>query len=423
MRQKSARITYAELVLVCAMRGSDPNKYMLPPQRKKYKVKLTDEESLMLEKIYLGFPVAISNEVNLLKVLPDGSFLVSEKELDKIIPKDKPTELSKTSKIAPSKKDKPITSKEDKSKNARIEELEAILDIKQNSNVEVYELSQKSDSDHRKKSVAICLLSDVHIEETVEPETVLNLNSYNPEVAKLRLDAFFVNSCKLISHAKGSYNIDEVVLGCLGDIIGNWIHDELMQTNSMSPLAAISFAKSSILSGLKYWNDNLDVDKITFIGVVGNHGRTTKKSQFANATDVSLEYFMYKDIEEMSKIIGLSKVNFIIPKSEMAVINIFGKRLLFTHGTNIKYGGGIGGLIVPVTRWFGRLSQTLKIDMAFLGHFHQSVFTKKFCVNGSTKGFDSYAFGKGLDFEAPQQTMLILHEKYGFTNYSTIYLD
>jgi len=74
MRQKSARITYAELVLVCSMRNSDADKYILPPQRKKFLVKLTDEESLILEKIYLGFPIAISNDVNLVKVLPDGSF-------------------------------------------------------------------------------------------------------------------------------------------------------------------------------------------------------------------------------------------------------------------------------------------------------------------------------------------------------------
>lgn len=423
MRQKSARITYAELVLVCAMRNSDADKYILPPQRKKYKVKLTDEELLMLDKIYLGFPTSISNEVNLIKVLPDDSFLISEKEVERVIPKDKPTVLSKMNKSVVDSKDKIITAKEDKSKEARIEELESILDIRSNSNVEVYELAKKSEIHEKSKSIVICLLSDVHIEETVEPETVLNLNSYNPEIAKARLDSFFVNSAKLISHAQRSYEINEVVLGCLGDVIGNWIHDELMQTNSMSPLAAISFAKSSIMSGLKYWNDNLSVEKVTFIGVVGNHGRTTKKSQFANATDVSMEYFMYKDMEEMSKILGLNKIEFIVPKSEMAIVTIFDKRLLFTHGTNIKYGGGIGGLIVPVTRWFGRLSQTLKIDMAFLGHFHQSVFTKKFCVNGSTKGFDSYAFGKGLDFEAPQQTMLILHEKYGFTNYSTIYLE
>jgi len=423
MRQKSARITYAELVLVCSIRGSNADAYILPPDRKKFLVSLSKEEDAMLDKVYLGHPVAICNDVNLIKVLPDGGFLISENDIERIVPKDKP----KSNNVA-YKKENPqkhtTPSKEDKSKDARIQELETILDIKQNSNVEIYDITpKKSDGKSKHSSVAICLLSDVHIEEVVAKETVIGLNEFNPEIAKARLDAFFTNSAKLISHDQRSYEINEVIIGCLGDIIGNWIHDELMQTNSMSPLAAISFAKSCILSGLKYWHDTLDVDKITFIGVVGNHGRTTKKSQFANATDVSMEYFMYKDIEEMARVLGLDKINFIIPKSEMAIVTIFDKRLLFTHGTNIKYGGGIGGLVVPVTKFFLRLSKTLRIDMMFIGHFHQMTWNKMFCTNGSVKGFDTYAFGKGLDYEAPQQTKLVLHEKYGFTSYTPIYLE
>lgn len=423
MRQKSARITYAELVLVCSMRGIDANAYILQPDRRKFLVSLSKDEDAMLDRIYLGHPIVVSSDIKLVKVLPDGSFLVSEKEVERVVPKDKPKELLRANKVVSATKSN-IVSKADESKDARIEELETILDIKKNSNVEIYDITPKKyESKSKHSSVAICLLSDVHIEEVVAKETVIGLNEFNPEIAKSRLDAFFTNSAKLISHDQRSYDINEVVLGCLGDIIGNWIHDELMQTNSMSPLAAISFAKSSILSGLKYWHDTLDVEKITFIGVVGNHGRTTKKSQFANATDVSMEYFMYKDIEEMARVLGLHKINFIIPKSEMAIVTIFDKRLLFTHGTNIKYGGGIGGLVVPVTKFFLRLSKTLRIDMMFIGHFHQMTWNKMFCTNGSVKGFDGFAFGKGLDFELPQQTKLVLHEKYGFTSYTPIYLE
>jgi len=95
MRQKSARITYSELVLVWAMRKSDADKYILPPQRKKFLVVLSKDEESMLDKVYLGYPVAISNEFNLIKVLPDGSFLISEKEVEKIIPKESLTLLLK----------------------------------------------------------------------------------------------------------------------------------------------------------------------------------------------------------------------------------------------------------------------------------------------------------------------------------------
>ena len=412
------RVTYAELCLICLIRGTDPNSYKLPAGRKKYRTRLTQSEEDVLSGKYSSIQLSEDNEI-LVDIEAGGAISVLTKNGSATFPRDKFV-------FSESKKQeiKTPTIKEEKSKDARIDELEKILDIKANSNVEVYDLTPAQNSEHNKsQSVAIFLLSDTHIEEVVDAQTVLGLNKYNPEIAKQRMDAFFVNAAKLTSHAQRSYNIDEVTLGCLGDIIGNWIHEELMQTNAMSPLEAISAAKSMILSGLKYWHDNMNVSKITFVGVVGNHGRTTKKSQFANSTDVSLEYFMYKDIEEMARVLGLHKIKFVIPKSEMAVVSIFGKRMLFTHGTNIKYGGGVGGLIIPVTRWFMRLSSTLKVDIAFLGHFHQSVYTKKFVVNGSIKGYDGYAFGKGLDFEAPQQTMLVLNEKRGFTSYTPIYLD
>lgn len=312
----------------------------------------------------------------------------------------------------------------DSAASTRLAELESILKINSDASINVYNIEPpKSDGTGKHESVAIILFSDAHVDEVVKKESVLGLNEYDADIAKRRIDEFFVNTAKLIKHAQRSYKINRVVFASLGDGIGGWIHPELEQTNSMSPLSAISSFKSCLLSGLKYLHDNLEIDEIIFVGVIGNHSRTTMKSQFANATDTNLEYYAYTDIEDTARLMGLNKIRFIIPKAESAILELFGKRMLFTHGTNIKYQGGIGGLIVPVSRWFSRLGKALDIDMAFLGHFHQSIFTKRFVINGSLKGYDAYAFGKGLDFEPPQQTMLILHEKYGFTNYTPIFVD
>jgi hypothetical protein len=43
--------------------------------------------------------------------------------------------------------------------------------------------------------------------------------------------------------------------------------------------------------------------------------------------------------------------------------------------------------------------------------------------NGSFKGYDSYAMGKALDYEAPQQSLVLINEKRGRTNFQAIYLD
>lgn len=408
------RVSFAELRFFCELRGVDPGRYKPQPQRKKAWITIKGDDEEYINKIRANTPF-IANNLQFINVSENGDITVREKYAKgvRLIPNTPPVYAESSKK----------STKPSQKTEAYIKELEDIIQTRETCAAEVYQIKPIIRPDSGKSaSIVISLLSDIHAEETVKPESVMGLNEYNPEVAKARLESYFINLTKLISHAQKNYNINELVLGCLGDFIGGWIHEELQQTNSMSPLNAVSYVQGIIVSGLKYLQDNLNVDKITFIGVVGNHSRLTKKNQYANATDVNLEHFMYKTIESTCKALNLDKFAFVVPQAEAAIIEVFGKRLFFTHGTNIKFGGGIGGIIVPISRWFANTSKAFKIDFAFLGHFHQSLFTKKFCVNGSVKGVDAYAVGKMLDLEEAQQCMVILNEKRGFTQYSPIFL-
>jgi len=42
--------------------------------------------------------------------------------------------------------------------------------------------------------------------------------------------------------------MNSIVIGVLGDLINNYIHEELQQTNAMTPLDAISDMKTILLS-------------------------------------------------------------------------------------------------------------------------------------------------------------------------------
>ena len=207
-------------------------------------------------------------------------------------------------------------------------------------------------------------------------------------------------------------------------MIGGYIHDELAQTNSMSPMQGVHFVKTLIISGLKAIHDELpDLQKIVVVGICGNHSRTTKKMQFSNGFAMNHEYFMYKDIEQTLTLMGLTKFEFIIPESEFAYLDIYGKKILFCHGHQFRSAGGIGGIYPSMFKWYAKLNQTIKIDKAFIGHYHQMIYTKEVCVNGSLKGFDAFAMGHGLPYEVPQQTYVILNEKRGFIFYSPIFAD
>lgn len=302
--------------------------------------------------------------------------------------------------------------------------LEEVLRLRQaTENVEVYEIKPSSGS-MGKETISISLLSDVHIEEVVLSDSVLGLNSFNPEIAQKRLNNYFVNLVKLVSHHQRNYSIKKHIIGLLGDIIGGFIHEELKQTNSMTPLEAIAFAKTCLLSGFKYLQDNLDVEEIEVICCVGNHGRNTDKLQFANLTETSYEWFLYEDLRVMCEILKFDKFKFINPKSGFVIVQIFGEKYMFTHGNlGFSYKGGVGGIYVPFLRYFGKVAPTFGIKRIFFGHYHTTLDIKEGVGNGSVKGYDSYAISKGLPYEPPQQSMVLLNERKGFTNFQSIFLD
>lgn len=295
------------------------------------------------------------------------------------------------------------------------------LDLsKQKLKFDLYKITApKSES---RETVAIVQLSDQHIDEVVKPESVLGMNEYNLEIAEERQKKVYASATKLIGHHQQHYNIKKVILLFEGDSIGNWIHPELEQTNSLTPNEAIYKFKSLAISGIKYMHDNLDIDEITCVCIAGNHPRETKRIQYANFTQVNKEYWMYKDMEETIKMMGLNKVKFIIPNAEMAVMELFGKRYLVAHGHQFKYNGGVGGIFPSMLRWFGSITKALQVEAAFIGHWHQSIFTKRVIVNGSPKGYDAYAIGKGLEFEPPSQNLILLDSKFGMCNFQQIVL-
>jgi predicted phosphodiesterase len=301
------------------------------------------------------------------------------------------------------------------------EELKGIIGLKKDAPpVELVHIAPKTKTSLDDGNTGFLIASDWHADEVVKASTVLGKNEYDKYIAEKRITNFFANAAYMIKKKP----VDNLVIGLLGDMIGGYIHPELEQTNSMSPMRGVNFVKSLIISGLKYLHDQLPkVNKITVIGICGNHSRTTKRMQFNNGFEMSFEYFLYKDIEQTLTLMGLTKFEFIIPESEFAYLDIYGRKILMCHGHQVKSAGGVGGLFPPMLRWFGKLNQTVKVDKVFLGHFHQSIYAKEFCVNGSLKGYDAFAMGHGLAYEEPQQTYVILNEKRGFIFYSPIFAD
>ena len=260
----------------------------------------------------------------------------------------------------------------------------------------------------------VIMLSDWHFEERVDGDTINGLNEYNLEIAAVRWNKCIQNSLKLVQKERHTSEINDIVIWLGGDFITGYIHEELEESNYLSPTQATRFAKSKIISALNFYKDYGKFDKITVVCNYGNHGRTNKKPRVSTGYKNSYEWMMYQDIADYFS--SDSKFSFVIPNGLFAYIKLYDYNLRFWHGDTVSYGGGIGGLTVPLIKAITRYDQTIKADYNFMGHYHQLFqATKNRIVNGSGIGFNAYAQRIGASNERSLQGFVIIDKVHGMT--------
>jgi len=270
------------------------------------------------------------------------------------------------------------------------------------------------------EAVAFVVASDWHVEETVRPEQVSELNTFNLKVADARIQKFFQNSTKLISITQRDSRIKQLVLCLLGDFISGSIHDELVEGNSLLPIDAIMFAEQRIIAGINYYLKNTDLN-LTIVCHAGNHSRITKKTHIATEQGNSLEFYMYHHLANLFA--SNKRVKFIIANGYHTYLDIFGYIVRLHHGHSIRYGGGVGGIYIPVNKAIAQWNKGRNCDLDVFGHFHQLRDGGNFVCNGSLIGYNSFALSIKADFEPAKQSFFLVDSKRGKTLQAPIWLD
>lgn len=258
---------------------------------------------------------------------------------------------------------------------------------------------------------AIALFSDAHIEETVDADTVLGLNSYDTNMAEQRIKAYFANLTACLKRDC----VDTLYFASLGDQISGFIHEHLMQENGMTPPEATLFGQSLIVSGLKYIRQELPELAIVFIGIAGNHSRITKKIQNSNNFKMSYEWIMYQNIKQICESSNMG-IEFLVPESELALVETpDGKRYIFCHGYQVqsKGTGTVAGIYPALGRLAMKWQKIFKQDKIFLGHYHTCVSIPTATVNGSIIGYNAFALTNGMGYEEPAQMYEVFDSEIG----------
>lgn len=259
------------------------------------------------------------------------------------------------------------------------------------------------------ESTAIALLSDWHFEETVTSASVNGLNKFNTTIAKERIVYLFQTIVKFIKLHQHETTIDNLVLALLGDFISGGIHDDLKEGNELQTIPAIMEVESLIASGILHILENTEV-KITIPCSMGNHSRITEKQRVSTESGNSLELWMYCHLRDMFK--SEPRVKFVINEGYHNLVDVYGYKIRFHHGHAIKYGGGIGGIFIPVYKAISQWNKTPnKADFDCFGHFHQMKDGGTFISNGSLIGYNAFAVKIKADFEKPKQAFFLVDRK------------
>lgn len=271
------------------------------------------------------------------------------------------------------------------------------------------------------ESTAVIMCSDLHFEETVDPDTIDGLNEYNPKIAQARLHKVFQNGLKLIEMSRSKSNIKKLILWLGGDFIAGYIHEELMEKNSMSPIDASIQVYKLLVSSIDFLVENGKLDEIVVVTSVGNHARTTDKIRISTSVENNYEWLIYNFLEshyEKSDV-----VKFKLSRSYFNYLEVYGYMLRFHHGNYIRYGGGVGGITVPLNKAIAQWNQAKPVYMDIFGHWHQRISTKNAICNGSIIGYGPYAMSIKAAFERPQQSFFLMHPRWGRTLEAPIFVD
>lgn len=260
------------------------------------------------------------------------------------------------------------------------------------------------------EATAVLCASDWHVEETVNHHSTNGLNEFNLEIAEERIRKFFSASVVLTQIERNGVKITDCLLWLGGDLLSGFIHEELQETNSLTPTETILWLKTQLEEGIAYLRHNFD--HVTIVCNYGNHGRTTKKPRHATGFKNSYEWLLYSILSQ--QITG-DDITWQVADSYLTFVEVYGKMIRFHHGDGLKYQGGIGGLTIPTEKAISSWNKARVADLDVFGHWHTQQQNPKWVSNGSLIGYNAYAVSIKASFEHPQQTFFLFDKKRGRT--------
>ncbi|WP_047308768.1 hypothetical protein [Rhodopseudomonas palustris] len=295
-----------------------------------------------------------------------------------------------------------------------------------NLDVQPPEWVLKHGTGKRNRAVLSMLFTDLHLGEVIDPDEILGLNAFNPEIAERRARRFFEAACEIGPRWASDCKVEGLLLNLGGDLISGDIHEELRITNALTSHEQVRMVVATIVSGIKLL---LKVYKRIHVpSVPGNHARTTFKPTAKLYSKLSYDTLIAQMVADHFR--DDPRVTFQITASNDAIIPVLGYTAFLTHGDKMGTGGGQGfaGPLLPIVRGTKKVEAQQaraqrRPDIIMHGHYHHSANPGPVFSNGAFPGYSEYGNGLRASLELPQQWFFLIHETWGVRERCEIKLE
>ena len=273
------------------------------------------------------------------------------------------------------------------------------------------------------RRAVILHISDIQYGEVIDYEAMDGLNSYNIEIANLRIQRYFQKAHRFLTELWQGKKAEEVVLLLNGDMISGALHHELDRTDAVRPMAAAKLVAEQLVAGI-----NLIADegfRVRIMSTPGNHGRTTIKPESKGHALQNYDTLVGWFVEAAFSNNPLVTVHY--SESVDARFFVFSFPMLATHGDRIGSRGGAGflGATATILRGHHKLmadyaARGKPVYKVFTGHFHTPAVTIHGYANNTMAGPSEYSRDGRMSITPPSQDYLVVHDVHGIIEHRQI---
>ncbi|MHC4120271.1 MAG: hypothetical protein ACYSWO_22485 [Planctomycetota bacterium] len=262
-------------------------------------------------------------------------------------------------------------------------------------------------------------LSDGHHDQVITRDDTGELEEYNFPISMCRAEKLVDTTLKFTQQTLAStYKFPTLTVLAYGDHTSGEIHGATSRSyfrNCFKNAHACGQLHAMMFRDFAPYFEQVNV-----IYVPGNHGRRSNKKDYHGAHD-NWDYLIATTARLYCR--GIDNINFQIPNSFSAVIDIDGVGFHISHGDDVRSSLGIP--------WYGLekrkhrlmalegIRQGVPIRYYCCGHFHRPGTTTEIdgelILNGAWPATDAYAFNALGGFTEPSQLIHGVNKKYGIT--------